>query len=80
MQKSIDRVEVVHNFLREVFCEDLHAKRIESMANAAPGVVTGASLAVFDDRSCAVTGPRAGRQARHQTGRPVVEQPGHCGL
>ena len=46
MRKSIDRVEVVHNFLREDFCEDLHAKRIESMANGALGVVTGASLAV----------------------------------
>ena len=46
MRKSIDRVEVVHNFLREVFCKDLHAKRIESMANAALGIVTGTSLAV----------------------------------
>lgn len=46
MQTSTDRIETVHNFVNHVFSEDLHAKRVLSLANAALGVVTGASLAV----------------------------------
>jgi hypothetical protein len=46
MRTSIDRVETVHNFVRRAFSADLHAKRVLSLANAALGVVTGASLAV----------------------------------
>jgi hypothetical protein len=46
MQTSIDRIETVRNFVGRVFSEDLHAKRVLSLANGALGVVTGASLAV----------------------------------
>ncbi len=46
MQTSTDRVETVRNFVSRVFSEDLHAKRVLSLADGALGVVTGASLAV----------------------------------
>jgi hypothetical protein len=36
----------VHRFLRGLFAEDLHAKRVYSLANATLGAMTGASLAV----------------------------------
>ena len=46
MQTSTDRIETVRNFVSRVFSEDLHAKRVLSLADGALGVVTGASLAV----------------------------------
>src|SRR4051794_2092014 len=36
----------VRSFLDSVLSEDIHAKRVDSLANAALGVMTGASLAV----------------------------------
>ena len=41
-----DGVETVRNFVKRVFSEDLHAKRVLSLADAALGVITSASLAV----------------------------------
>src|ERR1700751_3764740 len=38
--------EVTHRFLSELFGEDVHAKRVSSLANATLGVVSSASLAV----------------------------------
>jgi hypothetical protein len=46
MTPSIKRVEFVRDFLAGAFAEDLHAKRVASLANGALGVMTGASLAV----------------------------------
>ena len=46
MRNSIDRVETVRDFVKRVFSDDLHAKRVLSLADAAVGVVTSASLAV----------------------------------
>ena len=46
MRKSIDRMELVHDFLKRAFSGSLHAKRILSLANGTLGVLTGASLAV----------------------------------
>jgi len=46
MRKSIDRMELVHDFLKRTFSGSLHAKRILSLANGTLGVLTGASLAV----------------------------------
>jgi hypothetical protein len=46
MKPHIDRVEFVHDFLSRIFAGNLHAKRIESLANGALGVMTSASLAV----------------------------------
>ena len=46
MRKSIDRMELVHDFLKRAFSGSLHAKRIVSLANGTLGVLTGASLAV----------------------------------
>jgi hypothetical protein len=36
----------VERFVEELFEDDLHAKRVESLANATLGVMSGASLAV----------------------------------
>jgi len=46
MKPHIDRVKIADDFLYRIFAESLHAKRIESLANGALGVMTGASLAV----------------------------------
>src|SRR5246500_5834299 len=35
-----------HNFVEALFAEDMHAKRVYSLANATLGVMTSASLAV----------------------------------
>ena len=46
MSHPIKRVDFVHDFLAGIFAEDLHAKRVASLANGALGVMTSASLAV----------------------------------
>ena len=46
MNHQIKRAEFVRRYLDGVFGEDLHAKRVMSLANGALGVMTGASLAV----------------------------------
>jgi len=43
---SVKRVEFVRKYLDGIFAEDVHAKRVMSLANGAVGVMTGASLAV----------------------------------
>src|SRR5208282_3463418 len=46
MTPQIDRAAFAHDFLSRIFAGNLHAKRIESLANGALGVMTSASLAV----------------------------------
>jgi hypothetical protein len=46
MNHSVKRVEFVRKYLDGIFAEDVHAKRVMSLANGAVGVMTGASLAV----------------------------------
>jgi hypothetical protein len=46
MLSPIQRVEFVQNYVDEVFGETLHAKRIESLANGAIGVIAGGLLGV----------------------------------
>jgi hypothetical protein len=46
MNHAVKRLEFVHKYLDGVFAEDLHAKRVMSLANGALGVMTSASLAV----------------------------------
>lgn len=46
MNSPIKRVEFVQKYLDAIFAEDVHAKRVMSLANGALGVMTGASLAV----------------------------------
>ena len=46
MRAPRNRVDFVHEFLNRVFADDLHAKRILSLANGALGVMTSAALAV----------------------------------
>jgi hypothetical protein len=46
MNRPIKRIEFVQKYLDGIFAEDLHAKRVMSLANGALGVMTSASLAV----------------------------------
>ena len=46
MGHQIKRVEFIESYLDGIFAENLHAKRISSLANGALGVMTSASLAV----------------------------------
>ena len=46
MPNALDGIETVRNFVRRAFSGDLHAKLVLSLAEAALGVVTSASLAV----------------------------------
>ena len=46
MNHPIKRVEFVRKYLDGIFAEDVHAKRVMSLANGAVGVMTGGSLAV----------------------------------
>jgi hypothetical protein len=46
MRAPAERIDFVHEFLSRVFAEDLHAKRVQSLANGALGVMTSAALAV----------------------------------
>ena len=46
MNRLTKRVEFIQNYLDAIFSQDLHAKRVASLANGTLGVMTGASLAV----------------------------------
>jgi hypothetical protein len=46
MNHPIKHVEFVQKYLDGIFAEDVHAKRVMSLANGAVGVMTGSSLAV----------------------------------
>ena len=46
MRGPKERFDFVHEFLNRVFIDDLHAKRVLSLANGTLGVMTGACLAV----------------------------------
>ena len=46
MRGAKRRFDFVQEFLRRVFADDLHAKRVLSLANGTLGVMTGAALAV----------------------------------
>src|SRR5690349_25161681 len=45
-KRGFAQFQDVRGFLDSVLSEDIHAKRVHSLANAALGVMTGASLAV----------------------------------
>ncbi len=45
MRAPKERFDFVHEFLNRVFIDDLHAKRVLSLANGTLGVMTGAYLA-----------------------------------
>jgi FAD/FMN-containing dehydrogenase len=46
MRAPKERSDFVHEFLKRVLIDDLHAKRVLSLANGTLGVMTGATLAV----------------------------------
>ena len=41
MRAPKERFDFVHQFLKRVFIDDLHAKRVLSLADGALGVMTG---------------------------------------
>src|SRR5919112_6308810 len=45
-ERGFMQFQDVRSFLDSVLSEDIHAKRVDSLANAALGVMTGASLGV----------------------------------
>src|SRR5271169_2353189 len=46
MRAPKERFDFVHQFLNRIFIDDLHAKRVLSLANGTLGVMSGAALAV----------------------------------
>jgi hypothetical protein len=46
MNRSGDRIQFIRKHLDKIFEGDIHAKRVDSLANGTLGVMTGASLAV----------------------------------
>src|SRR5271156_5819063 len=46
MNRLTKRVDFIQNYLDAIFSEDLHAKRVKSLASGTLGVMTSASLAV----------------------------------
>ena len=46
VRKKAKEFKYTHNFVEALFAEDLHAKRVYSLANATLGVMTSASLTV----------------------------------
>ena len=46
MLLRINQIGFVENYLKNVFDESVHAKRVRSLSDATIGVMTGASLAV----------------------------------
>ena len=73
MRKSIERVELVHDFVKRAFSGSLHPKRIVSLANGTLGVLTGASLAV-SVIGHALAQARGLMDRPDQTGRSPAEQ------
>ena len=70
MNHPIKRVEFVRKYLDGIFAEDVHAKRVMSLANGAVGVMTGASLAVSIIGQSAYS-DEAGHAFQHEVGRHV---------
>jgi hypothetical protein len=46
MNRPTKRIDFIRNYLDGIFAEELHAKRVQSLANGTLGVMTSASLAV----------------------------------
>src|SRR3974377_367158 len=68
--------EVTHRFLSGLFGEDVHHKRVSSLANATLGVVSSASLAVNTiGQGLAVAGGRQTKHAIKQVDR-LLSNPG----
>ena len=62
----------IHGFLDALFRDDVHAKRVYSLANATMGVMTSASLAIHRHGSGAGAGAREADQACGETGGPTA--------
>ncbi len=80
MRAPKEQFDFVHEFVSRVFIDDLHAKRVLSLANGTLGVMTGAALAVCLIGQALSQGAGIVRQIGDQTGRPVAEQRGRGSL
>ncbi len=75
MNHPIKHVDFVHKYLDGIFAEDVHAKRVMSLANGAVGVMTGASLAVLIiGQSLAQARGLPSKHAIKQVDRPLSNQ------
>src|ERR1700687_896676 len=71
------RLKDIRAFIDSLYGHDLHAKRVDSLAAATLGVMTGASLAVAMIGPGPGPGTRPGDQARDQAGRSPARQQRH---
>ena len=67
--------EGVHGFLETLFGDDLHAKRVKSLAGATLGVIEFCIAGDRYDRPRPGTGARTADQACGQAGGPNAVQP-----
>ncbi len=80
MRASKERFDFIQEFLKRVFGDDLHAKRILSLANGTLGVMTGAALAVsLIGQALATARGLIAKSAIKQV-RPVAQQLGRGAL
>jgi hypothetical protein len=70
----------VHSFVRSALGDDLHAKRVLSLGNAALGTLTGAALAIYAIELGLAKATSTQTKARRKTGRQAPEQSGRQGL
>ena len=74
MRKSIDRMELVHDFLKCKCSGSLHAKRNLFAGQWNAGGSDGGVVGRFGDRACAGASARSDGQTRDQTGRSPPQQ------
>jgi hypothetical protein len=75
MNHPVKRVEFIQKYLDGIFAEDLHAKRVVSLANGTLGVMTSASLAVsIVGQSLAQARGLLSKHAIKQAGRLLSNQ------
>jgi hypothetical protein len=72
MRAPKERFGFVHEFLNRVFIDDLHAKRVLSLANGTLGGDDRAALAVFLIGQALAQACGLSRQVHDQTGRPTA--------
>ena len=68
-------LKTTHQFLAALFSEDIHAKRVYSLANATLGVISSASLAVNSIGQGLALARGTTAQTCHQASRSAVVEP-----
>jgi hypothetical protein len=78
-KRSFLKFQDVRAFLDSVLDEDIHTKRVDSLANATLRVMAGASLGVALIGKSLAQARGLLPQARRQAGRPAAEPPALAG-